>query len=112
LTVELSRPATLYVFVDNNMEVPHWVRDEFEDTGADIGLDGAKTIWHPANSLEKGAGKSVDFTFSVWRKTVTSPGAVVLRGLTPPPVGFRSLGFNMYGIAAVDLKPAEAASGQ
>lgn len=101
LRVELTRPAMLYIFIDNNMQVPEWLRDEFEDTGVDIGLDGATTEWHPANSLGTGAGRSVDFPFSIWRRVLREPGVVKLGGLTPPPR--RSLGFNMYGIAAVDL---------
>lgn len=103
LNVELTRPAMLYVFLDNNMEVPDWVRREFEDTGFDIGLDGATTEWHPDNSLGIGSGESVDFTFSVWQRAITQPGSVQLGGLTPPKKK-RSLGFNMYGIAAVELE--------
>jgi hypothetical protein len=102
LSVELSRPAMLYVFIDNNMPVPDWLRDEFEDTGADIGLDGATTIWHPDDSLGKGAGQSIDFRFSVWRRAIDKPGLVKLGGVMPPKV--RSLGFSMYGIAAVELQ--------
>ncbi|MEX2168412.1 MAG: FecR family protein [Pirellulales bacterium] len=110
LSVELSRPAMLYIFIDNNMQVPDWLREQFEDTGVDIGLDGAKTEWHPANSLGVGAGQSVDFPFSVWRRAVREPGVVKLGGLTPPAIGSRSLGFNMYGIAAADLgRDAEVA---
>jgi hypothetical protein len=101
LSVELSRPAMLYVFIDKNMPVPDWLRDEFEDTGAEIGLDGATTIWHPDDSLGKGAGQSIDFQFSVWRRVIDKPGLVRLGGVMPPKV--RSLGFSMYGIAAVEL---------
>ena len=99
LTIYLARPASLYVFLDNNMSVPDWLRENFEDTGLDIGLDGAETEWHPANSLAVGAGRSVDFPFSIWRRVIKEPGAVTLGGVEPPK--FRSRGFNMYGIAAV-----------
>jgi hypothetical protein len=101
LTVELSRPAMLYVSIDKNMPVPDWLREEFEDTGAEIGLDGATTIWHPDDSLGKGPGQSIDFRFSVWRRAIDKPGLVKLGGVMPPKV--RSLGFSMYGIAAVEL---------
>jgi ferric-dicitrate binding protein FerR (iron transport regulator) len=101
LKVRLLRPAYLYIFLDNNMEVPSWVRDGFEDTGVDIGLDGAKTEWHKAHSLAIGPGQSVDFPFSVWRKRVKSAGTTTLGSVNPPKRGDRSYGFNMYGIAAV-----------
>jgi len=101
LKVRLLRPATLYVFLDNNMEVPHWVRDEFTDTGVDIGLDGAKTEWHSSHSLGVGANRSIDFTFSVWQREIKKPGTVTLGSVNPPAIGSRSYGFNMYGIAAV-----------
>ena len=99
LVVRISRPAMLYVFFDNNMEVPAWLRDGFQDTGVEIGLDGATTEWHPGNSLARGAGKSVDFTFSIWQREIERPGDIILGGVKPPQR--RSRGFNMYGIAAV-----------
>lgn len=101
LKLELLRPATLYVFLDNNMEVPEWIRKDFEDTGIDIGLDGARTEWHQTHSLGDGAGASVDFPFSVWKRHVKTAGTVTLGSVEPPEVGTRSSGFNMYGIAAV-----------
>jgi ferric-dicitrate binding protein FerR (iron transport regulator) len=101
LKLELLRPAYLYVFLDNNMEVPQWVRKDFVDTGVDIGLDGSKTQWHQANALAIGAGNSVDFPFSVWRRHVKTPGTITLGSVNPPAIGTRSAGFNMYGVAAV-----------
>jgi ferric-dicitrate binding protein FerR (iron transport regulator) len=101
LKLELLRPAILYVFLDNNMEVPDWIRKDFEDTGIDIGLDGAHTEWHQTHSLGDGPGTSVDFPFSVWKRHVKTAGTVTLGSVEPPKVGTRSSGFNMYGIAAV-----------
>jgi hypothetical protein len=101
IELELLRPAYLYVFIDNNMEIPEWVRKDFVDTGVDIGLDGAKTEWHRSDSLAIGPGNSVDFPFSVWRRHVKKPGQVTLGSVSPPKVGTRRYGFNMYGIAAV-----------
>jgi ferric-dicitrate binding protein FerR (iron transport regulator) len=101
LKIRLLRPADLYVFLDNNMSVPGWIRDGFEDTGIDIGLDGAKTEWHKRHDVGIGPGQSIDFPFSVWRKKVTSAGTVTLGSVDPPKKGDRSYGFNMYGIAAV-----------
>ena len=99
LKVDLLRPATLYVFLDNNMEVPAWLREDFTDTGVDIGLDCSKTKWHTDHSLGVGPGKSIDFQFSVWKREVKQAGTITLRGLKPP--ADRAQGFNMYGIAAV-----------
>jgi hypothetical protein len=99
ITVQIDRPATLYIFLDNNMEVPGWLQEGFTDTGLDIGLDGAKTEWHEMNSLAVGAGQSIDFPFSVWKREIKQPATVKLGGIEPPDV--RSRGFNMYGIAAV-----------
>jgi hypothetical protein len=101
IKLDLLRPADLYLFIDNNMDVPEWVRKDFVDTGVDIGLDGSKTEWHQNNSLAIGAGNSVDFHFSVWRRHVQKPGMVTLGSVSPPKLGTRRYGFNMYGIAAV-----------
>jgi ferric-dicitrate binding protein FerR (iron transport regulator) len=101
LKIRLLRPADLYVFLDNNMSVPGWIRDGFEDTGIDIGLDGAKTEWHKRHDVGIGPGQSIDFPFSVWRKKVKAAGTVTLGSVAPPKKGDRSYGFNMYGIAAV-----------
>lgn len=101
LKVELliSRPATCYVLFDNNMPVPMWIKDNFEDTGDDIGLDGSKTKWHPRHRLGTGPGESIDFTFSVWRQKIRHAGTVVFGGVEPPKPEERPRGFNMYGIA-------------
>lgn len=101
LKVKLLRAADLYVFLDNNMTVPDWLRKDFVDTGIDIGLDGSQTEWHMSHSLGIGAGNSVDFPFSVWHRRVDRPTTVVLGSVSPRTVRERSAGFNMYGIAAV-----------
>jgi hypothetical protein len=98
--VRIARPATFFVFLDDNMPPPQWLREGFKDTGMKIGLDGAKTEWHKNNELGVGAGASVDFVFSIWQRDVPRRGTIVLGGVTPPDVK-RSKGFNMYGIAVV-----------
>jgi hypothetical protein len=103
LKVRLLRPATLYVFLDNNMAVPSWLRNDFTDTGVDIGLDCAWTEWHKDHSLGVGPGRSIDFRFSIWKREVKTAGMVTLGGIEQPPA-VRSQGFNMYGIAAVATK--------
>lgn len=39
MQVNLTRAATVYVFVDNRAAPPAWLEQRFEDTGWDIGLD-------------------------------------------------------------------------
>ncbi len=102
LKVKLLRPATLYVFLDNNMAVPSWLKKEFTDTGLDIGLDCSKTEWHKDQSLGVGPGKSIDYRFSIWKRDVKEVGTVTLGGIEQAPA-IRSQGFNMYGIAATKL---------
>jgi hypothetical protein len=102
LKVRLLRPATLYVFLDNNMAVPSWLRHDFTDTGLDIGLDCSKTEWHKDQSLGVGAGQSIDYRFSIWKRDVKKAGTVTLGGIEQRPA-IASQGFNMYGIAATKL---------
>lgn len=100
LKVRLLRPATLYVFLDNNMAVPGWLKNDFTDTGADIGLDCSKTEWHKDQSLGVGPGRSIDYRFSIWKREVKQAGTATLGGIEQRPA-VASQGFNMYGIAAV-----------
>lgn len=97
--VDVARPSTVYVFLDDNMTPPKWLRKSFKDTGVDVGLDGAKTVWHTDHDLADGAGTSIDVVFSVWSRSVDQAGTVVLGGVEPPKNSPRSSGFNMYGIA-------------
>jgi hypothetical protein len=99
--VKVARPATCYVFLDDNMSPPDWLRREFRDTGFDISLDGGKTPWHKDHDLGSGPGQSVDFPFSIWSRDIPEAGVVTLGGVQPPREKTRSRGFNMYGIAIV-----------
>jgi hypothetical protein len=81
------------------MTVPDWMRNEFTDTGVDIGLDCSKTKWHSSHSLGVGSGRSIDFRFSVWKREIEKPTTVTLGGVNPPED--HTLGFNMYGIAVM-----------
>jgi hypothetical protein len=101
VSVKIARPATCYVFLDENMAPPAWLRKSFKDTGLDIGLDGARTVWHKKHDLAEGPGDSVDFVFSVWAREIDRPGMVEFGGVKAPKIGERSSGFNMYGIAVV-----------
>jgi hypothetical protein len=99
--VELARPATCYVLLDDNMSPPAWLREDFKNTGLHIGMDSAKTPWHKEHANAAGPGESIDFTFSIWSRDVPKAGVVTLGGVDPPKTGTRSRGFNMYGIAVV-----------
>jgi ferric-dicitrate binding protein FerR (iron transport regulator) len=99
--VRVSRPATCYVFFDDNMSPPEWLRKNFKRTTFHVGMDSAPTMWHKDHVLATGAGKSIDFTFSVWSRDIPQRGIVTLGGVDPPEAGARSRGFNMYGIAVV-----------
>jgi hypothetical protein len=99
--VELARPSTCYVLLDDNMSPPAWLRSQFKNTGLHIGMDSAKTPWHKEHANAAGPGQSIDFTFSIWGRDVPKAGVVSLGGVDPPKTGTRSRGFNMYGIAVV-----------
>lgn len=97
--VMIARPAMVYVFYNNNMPVPDWLSESFEDTGVDIGLDETVTRFNQDRELAVGAVSSVDRTFSIWKRSVDEPQELVL-GSFERPDDVRS-GYNMYGIAAV-----------
>jgi hypothetical protein len=108
VSVELLRPATLYVFFSDTLEVPDWLRDNFVDTGLDIGLDEAKNRFIPSRKTATGPGASVDTVFSIWKRDVREASTVTLGSIRrPPDQKERKIGFNMYGIAAapLDTKP-------
>lgn len=97
VTVELAKPAALYVFHEPRLgEVPDWLKKDFVDTGLKIGLDEGPPDM-PQLALEKGAGKSVDRIFTVWRREVRQPGPVTLGRNTASSK-------SMYGVAAKALK--------
>lgn len=101
LTVELARPAMLYVFLSDAVPAPDWLLRDFSDTGFDIGLDEGRNRFIPTRRTEKGPGKSIDTTFSVWSRRVTKPGSVRLGSISRPA---DVPGYNMYGIAAAPLE--------
>jgi hypothetical protein len=113
VSVTISRPAKLYVFVDSRLKPPAWLKREFRNTGDKIGLDIGN--WRaPTPDLDsdrnrgKGPGNKVDHAFSVWERTITKPGKV---SLGPNPENRTKYGnAGMYGIAAVPVSASEAAS--
>jgi hypothetical protein len=102
LSVDVSRPAVLYVFMSDTVPVPDWLRRDFIDTGFDIGLDSGRNRYLSRAQTAKGAGRSVDTVFSVWSRNIPVPATVTLGSVQPPS---DRVGFNMYGIAAAALEP-------
>lgn len=99
LIATLSRPAVVYVFVDSRLPAPDWLKRDFTDTGARIGLENAPL---PESGLHvtSGPGEGNFAPFAVWKKEVTKPGTCVFGN----PPGTESSGPNwMYGIAAKSL---------
>ncbi|MEQ8211310.1 MAG: FecR family protein [Lacipirellulaceae bacterium] len=103
INVELSRPATLYVFYDNRRTVPDWLSRGFKDTGIDIGVDEGFPDNPRLPELNAiGPGKSVNVRHSIWKLVVDRPGVVTLGSLAT-----QEIAVNMYGIAAVPLPDVE-----
>jgi hypothetical protein len=96
----LNRPARVFVLIDNRVELPQWLLDDFQDTQYDVGVDESERAasWQ---SLGKGAGLSVDKTFSVWFRDVTEAATIVTGPLKSP-----TLISLMYCIAVVPLDVA------
>lgn len=96
ITVELLKPAMLYILFDNRVPSPAWLKTDFKDTDVDVGLDeGPWTPGDPALRTTAGSGNSIDSVFSVWAKKCEQPGPVRLG-----PVGPSAEARAMYGIAA------------
>jgi hypothetical protein len=115
MKVELTRPANLYIFFDDRVKTPDWLKASFEDTGVDIGLDEGPWLhqvdeehrkWD-VNTTAAGGGNSIDNIFSVWRRRVADGGTVTLGNAGDwgdDRVGFGGKGGRaMYGIAATPL---------
>ena len=129
MKIELARPANLYVFLDDRVEAPEWLKANFEDTGVDIGLDEGpwmlraeeldlkhfdldKLRKSDVNTTAIGGGNSIDNIFSVWRRRCVDGGTVSLGNAGE--WGHDRLGISgkggraMYGIAATPLDEVDA----
>jgi ferric-dicitrate binding protein FerR (iron transport regulator) len=117
LTIVISKPTNLYVFADNRIPPPDWLKNQFEDTGVDIGLDEGPWLRQAEEKYRKldknttavGAGKSIDNTFSVWRRRCVNPGPVTL-GNAGKWATEGKRGRAMYGIAATPMDAPQPAS--
>ncbi len=104
IAVELAQPARLYILVDDRAELPAWLTEAFTDTGWDVGIDEGFTDVENVETAV-GAGRSIEWTFSVWSQDVKSASTVLLGSLqleetaSPPREVLRA----MYGIVATPL---------
>ena len=114
LTIVISKPTNLYVFADNRIPPPDWLKEQFEDTGVDIGLDEGPWLLQAPEKYRKldknttavGGGNSIDNTFSVWRRRCVHPGAVTL-GNAGKWATEGKRGRAMYGIAATPFEDSQ-----
>lgn len=108
ISVNISRPATLYLLLDNRVPVPSWLPKDFEDTGDDLGIDegfvdGGVRLFDQYAAV--GPGVSIDNTFSIWKREIGEPSVVRLGAIEEPAPGPNPSWINMYGIVAVPLGP-------
>lgn len=102
LALTLDRPSHVYVLHDMRRRPPAWLAREFTDTGERVECG----PWDPkvnivASDAPLRDGK-VFLTCSVWRRTVTTAGTVVLG----PPRDHLESGRNMmYGVAVRPISP-------
>jgi hypothetical protein len=99
MTLELAKPAVVYVFFDHRVPPPDWLTEQFENMGVDVGLD--EGPWNPGDTKHAtgvGGGVSIDNVFSVWRRRCEKPETIKLGAMGKKP-GARA----MYGIAAQPL---------
>lgn len=104
ISVTLSRPARLFIFLDHRVTPPGWLLEAFHDTGDKIGLDNGR-YYDPVMGTNvladraTGPGNKIDVEFSVWERSILQPGVVELGSNAGP-----SMYSGMYGIAAVELQ--------
>jgi hypothetical protein len=103
IAIGLSRPAALYVIIDDRVPPPEWLKRDFVDTHWDIGSDEGYEDRIIANGV--GPGESIDHTCSVWRRAVPEPTTVVLGELSSEEVAIPATDVerSMYGVVAVPL---------
>lgn len=106
ISLAVTRAADIYILLDDRATPPVWLREGFALATEKIGLDEGSGKYHDPGPdgrsrwIERptgtGAGVSIDFPFSVWKRSVDQPGEVVLG-----PLGGSDWEVNMYGIVAV-----------
>jgi hypothetical protein len=104
IELDLLRPATVYVLLDNRLTLPEWVLEQFQDTGDEIGID--ESFLERGHDPKVGAGRGIERTFSIWKR-VSEAGIVYLGPNGNPTAREIVRGVDaqlaMYGIVAVPL---------
>jgi hypothetical protein len=99
ITVQLNRPATVYVMLDTRVPIPQWLKKEFVDTG--MQLRGGPWDRRPmAKGIPRDADGKIFVTYSVWQREVPKAGPVELG---PPQMPGQTTNGAMYGIAVKKL---------
>jgi len=104
ISLELARPANVYVLMDDRVRPPEWLKKDFVDTRWKVGIDEgyADRDIHTA----EGAGQSIDHVCSVWVRKVAHADTVILGalGLERMSKPARDVGRCMYGIVVTPLR--------
>lgn len=109
IEISLTRPATLYVLLDKRVRPPQWLNESFINTGDEVGVDEvhydpAQPMQYTEGDLSVGAGRSINRTHSIWKKTMPHGGVVSLGAngelIEDAPEGVMSKA-NMFGVVAV-----------
>lgn len=103
ISLRLEQPANVYLLIDNRATIPDWVRNNFEDTGDDIGIDEGHDKRSKHLTTDVGPGKSINSVCSVWKRTVYEPGVLELGALGEEEPEVDPWCSSMYGIAAAPL---------
>lgn len=101
VSVTLARPAKLYLFCDDRLEAPHWLRKDFRNTGDKIGLEGVRRKGKSPHG-KVGPGANVREQFSIWERVVLEPTTITLG--PPSKKEVKKGKAAMFGIAAVPLE--------
>ncbi|TWU30465.1 FecR protein [Bythopirellula polymerisocia] len=108
IAIEVTQPVAMYVLWDDRIEVPEWLSKDFLDTGWDIGLDEGYNDRVPdvSRKTELGAGKSVDFVFSIWKQEVRHASTVLLGSVQQARIDEapREVSQSMYSIVVAPLR--------
>jgi ferric-dicitrate binding protein FerR (iron transport regulator) len=98
LTLQVSKPSELFVFIDRRNPVPHWVLESFVDTGKTVLLN-----FKPSQISQRVVAQ---YPYAVWSRKIETPGTVSLGApYENPPEDRKSFRpNNMFGIAAKQLR--------
>lgn len=103
IEINLARPSTLYVLLDDRVPTPEWLKQDFIDTGWDVGMDESRIDRKLVAGV--GPGESIDHVFSVWRRDVPTATTITLGTIRHQqlPVTPNSILESMYGVVVTKL---------